>query len=233
MQFWRHSFGILRARIAAGQIDGGVQMKIWKLLLAVSLVATWGLMSAAGAKADALPPDPHFVVNNQCAPGSTAPGCDQLFIAVSDPSATAGTISESFETFVNITQNYEAPTTDENNLTSLVVTITGVTPGAAWQCFSNIFEECTAAQEGSGAGTEEVLSFDDLDPAGDITSGTNAGEYVCENNGVAQGVCPGFIAPGEVVSTAIITPEPSSILLLVVALVPVLGLGRKRWMGAR
>jgi hypothetical protein len=201
-------------------------MKYSRLLVMLALLGVVA-MSSAVAKADGVPPDPHFIVN-QCTQGAN--GCDVLAITP-DPTVTGqGDITESFAEFQNVLQNYVNDGTTP--FTSLVVTIDGTIAGSDWQCFSDIFEECSVAQEDPGGTATEVITFDDDDPSGGpIASGPNAGEFVCENNGAAQGICPGFIAPGEVVST-LIAPEPSSMLLLTVGLVPVLGLGRKRRKGS-
>src|SRR5277367_321174 len=111
-------------------------MKIWKLLLAVSLVATWGLMSAAGAKADGLPPDPHFQVN-QCPP--TNPACDPATITVV---GDEGEVSEVYST-TTISEPFINNADNAVNLLELVVTITGAPLDfQGYQCTSNVFPDC-------------------------------------------------------------------------------------------
>jgi hypothetical protein len=222
-------------------------MKIWKLLLAVSLVATWGLMSAAGAKADGLPPDPHFVVN-QCPPGSTSPGCDANTIVIDPSDASEGEITEAYSS-VTITEPWANNAEGAGDLLSLVLTITGAPEGLLYQCTSNVFPDCSIQEPPSICDPvamtctltvvfQDVSDNDTTDTADGPIPGSPlpGGDGIfCNNSGVGGVLtdCPGFIGPGQVVSVAIVTPEPSTILLLAAGLIPLLGFGRKRWMGAR
>jgi hypothetical protein len=219
-------------------------MRIWKLFLAVSLVAAWGLMSAAGAKADGLPPDPHFVVN-QCPP--TNPACDANTIVIDPDDATVGEITEAYSS-VTITEPWANNAEGAGDLLSLVLTITGAPDGLLYQCFSSVFPDCSIQEPPTDCDpvamtcTLTVVFQDDSDlDTVDTADGPIPGSPLpggdgiyCNHDGPGFNDCPGFIAPGEVVSVAIITPEPSTILLLAAGLIPLLGFGRKRWMmGAR
>ncbi len=222
-------------------------MKIWKLLLAVSLVATWGLMSAAGAKADGLPPDPHFQVN-QCPP--TNPACDANTITIDPMDATEGEITEGYSA-VTIAEPWANNAEGAGDLLSLVLTITGAPEGLLYQCTSNVFPDCSILEPPSDCDPVAMtctltVVFDDADladptvdtpdpsdpnPAGAPTGLADA--IFCNENGHGLSDCPGYIAAGQVISVAIVTPEPSTILLLAAGLIPLLGFGRKRWNAAR
>jgi hypothetical protein len=218
-------------------------MKNWKLLLAVSLVATWGLMSAAGAKADGLPPDPHFQVN-QCPP--TNPACDANTITVPEDDPTEGEITEAYSS-VTISEPWANNQEGAGTLLSLVLTITGAPVGLGYNCESNVFPDCEIVEPPTDCtATTCTLTVDFFDSSDadtvDSTDPPFPGSPFAEGDGFycnfsGQGGvltdCPGFIAPGGVVSVAIITPEPSTILLLVAGLIPLLGFGRKRWNAAR
>jgi hypothetical protein len=220
-------------------------MKIWKLVLAVSLVATWGLMSAVGAKADGLPPDPHFQVN-QCPVGSTNPACDATTITVV---GDVGEVSEVYST-TTIAEPFINNADNAVDLLALVVTITGapLVP-QGYNCTSNVFADCQIVSPPvCTTSCTLTVNFDELDlgnPAVDKPdtsdpnpAGAPAGlsdAIFCNNSG-QPGVltdCPGYIAVDQVVSVAIVSPEPSTILLLAAGLIPLLGFGRKRWNAAR
>jgi hypothetical protein len=216
-------------------------MKIWKVLLAISLVATWGLMSAAGAKADGLPPDPHFQVN-QCPP--TNPACDANTITIDPDDATVGEITETYSS-VTISEPWANNAEGAGDLLSLVLTILDAPVGLGYQCTSNVFPDCQIVEPPTDCNattcTLTVDFFDNSDndtvdaldgpiPGSPLPGGD--GIY-CNEDGPGFNDCPGFIGPGQVVSVAIITPEPSTILLLAAGLIPLLGFGRKRWNSAR
>jgi len=219
-------------------------MKIWKLLLAVSLVATWGLMSAAGAKADGLPPDPHFQVN-LCPVGSTNPACDATTITVV---GDEGEVTEAYSS-TTIAEGFVNNAPGAPDLLSLVLTITGAPDGLLYQCTSNVFPDCSIQEPPTDCDPvamtctltvvfQDESDVDTVDTADGAITGspfTPPDGFYCNDSGVGGVLtdCPGFIAPGQVVSVAIVTPEPSTILLLAAGLIPLLGFGRKRWNAAR
>jgi hypothetical protein len=208
-------------------------MKFSRLTLMVALVALVP-MFATRAKADGIPNDPHFIAD-------TCPLCDaDPIIAVGD----AGSITEAYTT-TEIAADFEyfMGGTDTEDLLSLTATITGAPEGLSYQCVSNIFPDCTITEpptDCNGTTCTLTINFGDLDepgvdipdptdPVGNPDPYTGGDAILCNNNGHNGGDCPGFIAPGQSISFLIQTPEPSSILLLALGLVPVLGFGRKRW----
>jgi len=218
-------------------------MRIWKLLLTVSLVAAWGLMSAAGAKADGLPPDPHFQVN-QCPP--TNPACDANTITIDPSDDTVGEITETYSS-VTIAEPWANNAPGAGNLFTLVLTILDAPNGLGYQCTSNVFPDCQIVEPPTDCNSLTCTLTVDFDDQSDLDTVDTAdgpilhsplpggdGIY-CNDSGVGGVLtdCPGFIGPGQVVSVAIVTPEPSTILLLVAGLIPLLGFGRKRWNAAR
>ncbi len=222
--------GILRARYTAQPIYGGVSMRFSHLFMVGALLA----MGATVAKADGVPTDPHFIVD-QCA------GCDAAAIIAS---GDAGTVTEEYTT-TDVAADFEYFTggTDTEDLLSLTVTILDAPEGLLYQCVSNVFPDCAIEEPPSDCNgvtctltifynTAEVPSADgddELDPTDPIAGSPYGDAILCNNNGHGDSDCPGFIAPGQVVSLLTEVPEPSSLLLLVAGLVPVFGLGRKRW----
>jgi hypothetical protein len=216
---------------------GGVRMKISRLSLMVALVALVAVF-ATRAKADGVPPDPHFIVD-ECN------GCDASPItAIGD----AGFITEAYTT-TEIAADFEYFTggTDTEDLLSLTATITGAPEGLTYNCVSNVFPDCaiveppdpstcngttctlTVVYETLSPPTTDPYAADQLDTSDPIEGSPYGDGIFCNNNGRGLSDCPGFIAPGQVVTMLIQSPEPSSILLLALGLVPVLGFGRKRW----
>jgi PEP-CTERM motif len=211
-------------------------MKFSRLSLIVALFTLVAVpMFATRAKADGVPPDPHFVLD-------TCAGCDAAAIVAV---GTTGTISEAY-TDTQIAADFEYYTggPDTQDLTLLQATITGAPEFMSYQCVSNVFPDCTIVEPPTDCNgvtctllinyltltppIADPSAFDELDPSDPIV-GPYGDAIFCNNNGHGLSDCSGFISPGQVVSMLIVTPEPSSILLLVVGLVAVLGFGRKRW----
>lgn len=116
------------------------------------------------------------------------------------------------------------------NLNGLTIEFTRLS-GLSYTCESDIFANCTVSSEGN-----VVMSFSG---SGDCH---NNGDDEVEGDDGGGGDCVGFIAPGgfftlagrgftqstKVTATAA-TPEPSTLLLLLSGLAPLIGLRRRRW----
>jgi PEP-CTERM motif len=184
-------------------------MKIWKLVLAVSLVATWGLMSAAGAKADGVP-DPNITIGKTASPGGDPPDgatdTDPLVITDDSGSTTfTYTGPDTAEFFVEI-----IPFAGEN-LATFESEIFTCTPGAgAVSCGSA--PVCTEFEAGG--------------PFPDCPANGPAQEFVFVGPTDENGNLVPFIFTGD--TLIVTTPEPSAIVLLVIGLASLVGFGWRR-----
>lgn len=166
-----------------------------------------------------------FVVS--IAVAAKADGTDPTIITHTDPSETVtayegGPLTESFTAtgFSMVLQDDET-----QNLDSLTLNLTGVPVGDLFECFTNIWVECTSGTTAidSENDTETVtFQFDDL-----FDGGTAGSSGPCQNNGSAGGTCPGFLVKGDEFSLALVTPEPSTAGLLLCGLIPLFLVGTR------
>jgi PEP-CTERM motif len=106
-----------------------------------------------------------------------------------------------------------------SNLYELILTFTNVPANTMFQCFTDIWTDCS--QSSDGTTTTFTMSDDPADSSGP-----------CVNNGSAGGTCPGYLPPGyEAMTTKTPltseTPEPESVILFGTGLIA-LFLGMKR-----
>jgi hypothetical protein len=191
-------------------------MKLSRLLLVVAMAAMSMPMLSAVAKADGLA-DPRIIVDG---PGDPAvyDGAGPLDLTFS---ATGFDLGFIYQPDGSSPSDPSGP-----NLNSLVIDLSEVPVGDVFQCNSDIWVECSLGVIGVDQDGTLVyaISFDDLFP-GTNTPGEGG---PCQNNTPAGGTCPGFLAPEQTFDAALITPEPSTVLLLVGGLIPLVAFGRKR-----
>jgi hypothetical protein len=102
------------------------------------------------------------------------------------------------------------------------------------QCYSNALVDCTqhfdlSTLAGSGTNLTATLvtTFDDIE-ALNYNPVTGFGSGSCDNPITQGDVCSGEILQNDLVQVIVRTPEPSSALLLLVGLIPIVGLVRRR-----
>jgi hypothetical protein len=167
-------------------------------------------ISAVAAYAQT-PVDP-VIRTNSGPPGDPACGGSGQPICL-----TSSTLTEDYATamfpisFVNDTGS---------DLFNLTLVFTDVPGGTMFQCFTNIWTDCSQ----SSSGTTTTFTMVD-DPA--KSSGP------CDNNGSAGGTCPGFLGvmyEATTTSTPLTseTPEPDSIILFGTGLVALFVAGKRR-----
>jgi len=204
-------------------------MKLSGYFLAGALMGAMLLAVGAPAKADSLA-DPKVITRGPTDPVCPPPeGATYTCFGAVDGS---GTITEAL-TPQGTTADFSYDGSGGGLLTSLTVDITNVPFSDAFQCFSDIWVECKvtspiAFDPESNTFTIAVV-FDDLSEV------TNPGQVpglggACQNNTPAGGTCPGFLSALQGMELSIVTPEPSSALLLLAGLVPIVGF-RKRLFG--
>jgi hypothetical protein len=183
---------------------GGVRVKTSRFLWVVILIG----LSAAVAKADGLN-DPRIIIHLT---GDPAPydGSAPLVESFTDGGFSLGFVY-----------------TGSTNLNQLVLNLTNVPIGEIFQCFTDVWVGCAFGVTSFDSETQ-TLTYTFL--FSDPTPGVGG---ACQNNSPAGGTCPGFLAPGDTFSVTLATPEPSTMLLLLAGLVPLLGFGRKRWRASR
>lgn len=182
-------------------------MKLVRWLCVAILVAVGISVATAVAKADGV--DPRVIVNSD--------GPDPVNYNGQGPLV---------ETFNPAGFSIDFAYTGTTPLTSLHLQLKDTPKGDIFECFSNVWANCSFDTEDSAVDT---LSFDE-----DQTSTLNfffSGAGPCQDNGGVGGQCPGSLNSGATFGVTLDTqtPEPSTILLLVAGMLPMLLLTRKRW----
>jgi hypothetical protein len=169
-------------------------------------------LATAVAKADGV--DPRVIVNSD---GDNPTGYNGI-----------GPLIESFDP---AGFSFDFVYTGTKPLDALLFLLTDVPIADTFQCLSNVWEHCIFGPVPFLGDADE--SFGDFDR--DNQTVTFAfllfGSGPC--NGGAE--CPGFLSTGDTfgVTEDVNTPEPSTILLLVAGMLPMLLLTRKRWAAHR
>ncbi len=192
-------------------------MKLGRLLCVAILLATGISVATSAAKADGV--DPRIIVNSDGDNPVSYNGIGPLVEAF-DPSGFS----------------IDFVYTGTKPLNALLFLLTDVPIADTFQCLSNVWEHCIFGPVPSLGDVDESFSdFDGDNPTVTFAFLLFGGPGQCQSDGGAGGVCPGSLQPNATfgVTEDVNTPEPSTILLLVAGMLPMLFLTRKRWAAQR
>lgn len=196
-------------------------MKFSSLFLVGMLVAALVVMAAPVAKADGVI-DPRIIIN---AGGDPACG------GAGQPACFGGGILTTV--FNGVDESADFVYTGTDPLTSLTLDLTNVPFGAPLSCESDVFVSCEITLI-DPVFTEAGLFFTVQVLFADTVNGNPVDvPSPCVNPFTQGAICAGSIVQGELIHEIIQTPEPSSLALMAIGLIPILGIGRKRWMAIK